>query len=178
MFYFFLVLVVIGIYFAITSGKKHLSHNELVTRFSFRSGNISRLEKKGNIGEIKIKPALFEPKDNKASVFQISGFDDRSIWFIGKWVEDKRKKNSKGSGGRLRGRADILVSKVLELELDVVPEEPPPKHCNIEGFPSESASYNMQQKLANDSVGFLVRDIKPPIDNILSETTKVSSLYN
>jgi len=172
-----LLIAIIGIFFARKFYIKDISPNELITRVSFSQGHITRKDKKSKIGEIKVKPSLFDSKDNEASIFRISGLDDRSIWFIGKWVQ-KEKEKKQNASGRLRGRADILVRRVLGLKLTVVSEEPPPKHGNIKGFPNESEKFNTHQRLADISDGYLVRDIKPSIDNILSETTEVSPLYS
>lgn len=176
----FLLLVCAGIIIVMSLS---LSPSELVTRFSFRDGHVFRKDKRdkrGTItakGEMIIMSALFDPYpvDNKASISRISRLDNRSIWFIGKVVEKIRKE--KGGPESLKGRADIIISKIHEIGLTVVPDEPPPKHANIEGYISESEEYNAQQKLANYSEGYLVRDENPSIENILNENTAVSKLF-
>ncbi|MCH8208808.1 MAG: hypothetical protein IIA62_07150, partial [Nitrospinae bacterium] len=89
------------------------------------------------------------------------------------------------SGGAeycLSGRADINVSDIIDLKLDVIPSEPPPRHANIENFPQiengeSSASLDIQNKLANRSEGFLVKEIDSEINDILSEDVEVRAQF-
>ncbi|MDA0740038.1 MAG: hypothetical protein O2999_04670 [Nitrospirae bacterium] len=78
----------------------------------------------------------------------------------------------------LRGRADLFVSQIIDLNLTVVPNAPPPRHADIKDFPSNGAelnsrSFQIQQKLADRAEGFLSKDVEPGIDNILNEDVAV-----
>ena len=112
---------------------------------------------------------IFEPsrKTNNLSVSQItdlkSSGDERSIWFIGKVVEKER--NARGDPVIMASRADISVSVILDLKLDVIPDIPPPRHANITNFPpvDPEESYTklqIQQKLADKAEGFLDKEVK------------------
>lgn len=93
----------------------------------------------GTIPELRVKYSLFIPKENevKISVFRTDGLESQEIWDIGKDVAKKRASS-------LKGRADLLVEHVLQINLNVEADEPPPRHANIV-FPSKDKS---EQKLA------------------------------
>lgn len=159
--------------------------NDIVTRFVFGRKNIKRKENYHGISEIVIQPEAFEPPriSNDLSVYRISdlkpGPDERSIWFIGKFVERERQRGKNPSN--LYGRADLLVSQVRDVNLDVIPFEPPPRHANIENFPSSNPDFErfqVQQKLADRAEGFLSKEVEPKIDDILNEDVKVKSEFS
>ena len=105
----------------------------------------------------------------------------RSIWFIGKFVEKERQRG--GNPSNLYGRADLSVSQIRDVNLDVVPAEPPPRHANIEKFPSfstatDSECFQIQQKLADRAEGFLSIEVVPDISNILSEDVGVKTQFS
>lgn len=78
----------------------------------------------------------------EVSVFRISTLPDADIWTIGDEV-------SQQSGRTLRARADISVSVVYARELRVDPDEPPPRHASITGWPeTESEQKLMAIELA------------------------------
>ena len=152
-------------------------NNETVTCFVFGK---RKLSKSGD--QVIVRAKVFEPHRtrNELSVFRItdlrSGFDERSIWFIGKFVEKERRLG--GDQSNLYGRADLSVFQIRDLHLDVVPSEPPPRHANIENFPSfstETASecFQIQHKLADKAEGFLSKEVVPDIANILNENVAV-----
>ncbi|MFQ5674246.1 MAG: hypothetical protein ACE5G9_14285, partial [Nitrospinales bacterium] len=125
----------------------------------------------------------FEPhrQRNNVSVSRISGLDERSKWFIGKIIEKLRREN--GDPSSLKGRADIEVFKVQNVQLEIAPDEPPPKHANISGFPPfsrepDSKSFSIQQELADEAEGFLCREVTPSIDDILSEDVAVRKEFS
>ncbi len=100
----------------------------------------------------------------------------RSIWFIGKFIEKERQR--RGNPSNLYGRADLSVSQIRDVNLDVVPSEPPPRHANIENFPSSSTEsdfecFYVQQKLADRAEGFLSKEVVPEITDILNEDVSV-----
>jgi len=150
---------------------------EIVTCFVFGK------RKLGNSGDqIIVRAKVFEPHRtrNDLSVFRISdlksGSDERSIWFIGKFVEKERHRG--GDKSNLYGRADLLVFQIRDLHLEVVPSEPPPRHANIENFPSfstetDSECFQIQHKLADRAEGFLSKEVMPEITDILNENVAV-----
>jgi hypothetical protein len=73
------------------------------------------------------------PHNGETSVFRIAGMNDQSVWQIGdREVATKR-------GKPLLGRADIRTLNVMAKKLQVVPNEPPPRHANIVGWPDEKS---------------------------------------
>jgi hypothetical protein len=83
----------------------------------------------------------------------------------------------------LYGRADLSVPTIRELHLDVVPFESPPRHANIENFPSSSTEsdfecFHVQQKLADRAEGFLSKDVVPEISDILNENVRVTPEFS
>lgn len=63
-------------------------------------------------------------------------------------MHKKRPKNK-----HLFGRADVETSIIRRESLDVIRDEPPPDHANIEGWPKEKEYYMSQaQEIAENSV--------------------------
>ncbi len=161
--------------------------HDIVTRFVFGRHNIKKRENHYGISEIIVQPEAFEPerKRNDLSVSKISdlklGSDERSIWFIGKFVEQERQAG--GNPSNLYGRADLSIFQIRDLTLEVVPAEPPPRHANIKNFPpsstaTDSESFQIQQKLADCAEGFLGIEVVPEISHILSEDVIVKAEFS
>jgi len=157
-----------------------LNGNDIVTCFVFGKRKLKKME-----DEVVVKPKVFEPQQirNDLSVSRISDLivskDTRSIWFIGKIVE--RDRQTHGDPSNLYGRADLKISQIIALNLVVVPDEPPPRHHNIEGFPSPKTNSEcllIQQKLADHAEGFLANEVTPDISNVLDENVGVKSEFN
>lgn len=89
-----------------------------------------------------MKYAAFMPiRSSETSVLQVSAFristlPDADIWTIGDEV-------SQQSGRTLRARADISVSMVYARELRVDPDDPPPRHANITGWPETESEHKL-----------------------------------
>jgi len=85
-----------------------------------------------------VRHSAFMPSANgETSVFRISGLADFEIWGIG-CLEVAQKR-----GKPLLGRADILALDVIENNLQIDPDNNPPRHANIVGWPEERS----EQKL-------------------------------
>lgn len=86
----------------------------------------------------RVKYAAFLPLPNgKTSVFRTSQLTDSEIWETGdKEVAQKRNM-------ALLGRADISTYHVLYNRLRIIPDNDPPRHANITGWPEEKS----EQKL-------------------------------
>jgi hypothetical protein len=156
--------------------------NEIVTCFVFGKRKLIKSD-----DQVIVKAKVFEPHRtrNDLSVFRISdlksGSDERSIWFIGKFVE--RNRQSGGDRSNLYGRADLSVFQIRDLNLDVIPDETPPRHANIENFPSfskeaDSECFQIQHKLADRAEGYLSTEVLPEIHDILNENVKVKSEFS
>ena len=102
--------------------------SEPITRFIFSSGHLARQSK-------RVKPNAFLPNANgQTSIFRIQGVDANSIvdadsiWATGNEVAEVSERT-------LHARADIVTGAVRSTGLKVLPEEPPPRHGNIAGWP-------------------------------------------
>ncbi|RJQ20828.1 MAG: hypothetical protein C4560_04580 [Nitrospiraceae bacterium] len=104
---------------------------EDLTRYILHKNHFSILHK-------RVKYAAFLPAPNgETSVFRVSGLADIAIWEIGdKEVAGKRET-------AILGRADIPAFHVLNSTLKIKPDENPPRHANITGWPKEKS----EQKL-------------------------------
>jgi len=156
--------------------------NEIVTCFVFGKRKLIKSE-----DQVIVKAKVFEPHRtrNDLSVVRIldlkEGSEERSIWFIGKFVE--RERQGGGDPSHLSGRADLSVFQIRALNLDVIPKEPPPRHANIENFPSfskdtDSECFQIQHKLADRAEGFLSKEVIPEISDILNEDVRVKSDFS
>jgi hypothetical protein len=78
------------------------------------------------------------PSHGQVSVFRINQLDDSAIWKIGSDIALKR-------GQKLYARGDTSTHEIRKIGiddlrknmLDVVPNEPPPHHANIVGWPED-----------------------------------------
>lgn len=99
----------------------------------------------------KAKYAAFLPAPNgETSVFRVSGLDDNAIWEIGdKEVAIRR-------GIPVLGRSDILASRVFSRTLKILPDDNPPRHANITGWPEEKSEQKLiAMELAEDAQLYL-----------------------
>lgn len=69
------------------------------------------------------------PEDGKLSIFDTEKLEDESVWRMGRDV---------AIGRSLHARADILTTVVVAQGLNVVKDEPPPRHRNLDGWPPAS----------------------------------------
>lgn len=70
-------------------------------------------------------------------MFRISSLSDNEIWEIGdSEVSQKR-------GSPLLGRADISAFHVFDKKLKVIPDNNPPLHANIVGWPEEKSKQKL-----------------------------------
>ncbi|WP_294232198.1 hypothetical protein [Prosthecobacter sp.] len=112
----------------------HVSDPECVSRF---------LTSSSQFNSTMVKPAAFlpHPVHRNSSVFRI-GEDPEQLRKV--WQETT-------SGERqLKAVAIVNVSEVRRAQLDVVAEEPPPKHANIEGWPWVESDPELQKARQKD----------------------------
>lgn len=86
-----------------------------------------------------VKHNAFMPnRQGKTSVYRVIDLDDEEIFEIGRrFVADELKK-------LLMGRADILVSKILDRELMVeLDPTPHPRHANIVDWPEDESKHRL-----------------------------------
>jgi hypothetical protein len=88
----------------------------------------------------KVKSSAFMPPiDLKLSVFRTRGLNEIEIWHI---AENEIIKN-KPSPTTLYGRAEILSFAVKSAGLEIDPDNTPPRHANIIGWPQEKDKQKM-----------------------------------
>lgn len=117
---------------------------ENLTRYILHKNHFTILHK-------RVKYAAFLPAPNgETSVFRVSGLDDNAIWEIGD------KEVAIGRGIPVLGRANILASRVFSRTLKIVPDDSPPRHANITGWPEEKSEQKLiAMELAEDALLYL-----------------------
>ena len=86
-----------------------------------------------------IRHSAFMParKDKQVSVFRISGLAAPAIWEIGnRYVATPLRRS-------LLGRADIKASDPVIIGLQVTPDDNPPRHANIGGWPEDASKHKL-----------------------------------
>jgi len=73
------------------------------------------------------------PPDLRLSVFRTDGLTLEKVWEIG----NREVINFMAQPKELYGVADIKVSQVKKVNLEVDPNDNPPRHANIIGWPPE-----------------------------------------
>ena len=107
-----------------TIDSNSIDPDEVVARYLLSSSDFSYS---------RVKPRALEPSpiDQCTSVFRIDGLTENEIWDMGtRFVAEPRAK-------RVRARADITVSSVINSNLFVEPHEPPVRHALISGWSTE-----------------------------------------
>lgn len=89
-----------------------------------------------SIAKNSVKPQAFMPPlDLRLSVFRIDGLQLEEIWKIGQ----REVIDASPQPRELYGIADVKALKVQENDLEVEPDNIPPRHANIIGWPEEKA---------------------------------------
>lgn len=96
--------------------------DEMLARFLLSSRQFSREARRA-------KADAFIPHPHaELSVFRTHDLKDEAIWSLGLTVAEP-------SGKTLHGRAELICETVRALGFEAVPDEPPPRHANITGWP-------------------------------------------
>lgn len=108
---------------------EHIADDEDLSRF---------LTQKGHFNSFGAKPSAFlpNPKYRNTSVFRLGNEPEklRQVW------------RETTTGDRdLKGAATCRAKDVRAIRLDVLAEEPPPAHANIEGWPWHETDPEMQK---------------------------------
>jgi hypothetical protein len=100
-----------------------------------------------------VLPKAFMPPPNlKLSVFRIDGLGLKQIWEMGQTQVLATMPKSVAATKRINGIADIKVSKVQRLSLNVQPTGSPSRHANICGWPEEKERQkSIAQELAAEA---------------------------
>lgn len=99
-------------------------------------------------GDGRVKPRAFEPAraDNQTSVFRTLDLADEMIWRLGDdHVAPLRKKP-------VLARAELRAGNVAAVNLRIAPDDSPPRHASISGWPSAKHERMLiAEKLAADA---------------------------
>lgn len=101
-----------------------VADEERLARFVFTERHIRKSD-----GTVKAE-ALAPFKHIEMSVTRHRDLPQEQVWALGAKVAEARKLP-------LIGRADFLAVKAREQSLDVKPDEPPPNHANVSGWPPD-----------------------------------------
>jgi hypothetical protein len=87
------------------------------------------LTSRGHFNSKVVKPSAFMPEieDRETSVFRHGSEPRETLWAIG----DEHA----AQGRTIYGAGIIKARSVREIRLDVFPDEPPPRHAAIRGWP-------------------------------------------
>jgi len=89
---------------------------------------------RSQFSKTKVKYSAFMPPGNKElSVFRIDGLNETQIWDIGDKIRDKPSK----------ARADITGEQVSSTGLKCDPNDDPPGHVNIIGWPDDESAIKL-----------------------------------
>jgi hypothetical protein len=111
-----------------------------LTRFLFHSNELRR-----SIGKPHFR-AFLPGRSGRCSVFRTHELVDSDVWNLGETHV------APGRGTPVIARADLPDEVVLEVELTIEADEPPPRHHNLVGWSSDRAANQMRAlSLANAS---------------------------
>ena len=120
--------------------------NEMLSRYIFDRSHY-------RTSDYSVKYTAFMPPDNLClSVFRTSGLSESEVWFIGKNVGRERNKT-------LHGRAEIITADAIKNNLDVNPDNNPPHHANIVGWPQEKFKQRLIAQILASRAAFKL----PPV---------------
>ena len=101
--------------------KAAIGDDEKLTRYIFSTRHFSRQSP-------RVKAEAYMPNRGEVSVFRIDGLNQAAIWKIGGDVAMKRERT-------LYARGDTKVNDARKVGLDILQDEPPPRHANLVGWP-------------------------------------------
>lgn len=102
-----------------------------------------------NLPTYSVKPKAFEPPANlRLSVFRVDGLTIEDVWQIGQ----EKVVNKMPQPRTLHGFADIKARAVADLSLAIDPDNEPPRHASIVGWPEDKSKKKLvAQQLAASS---------------------------
>jgi len=107
-------------------------------------------ERKGYFSTEKnsVLPRTFMPPPNlRLSVFRIDGLELEEVWIIGQREVIDVLPQPK----TLYGLAEIKASKVREFDLEIEPNDIPPRHADVCGWPQKAKHKSVAQQLAAEA---------------------------
>ena len=133
------LIILIDCFIKTVSVPKEINGQEAIARY-ITSGKWYSREKN------TVKPKAFMPPlDLRLSVFRIDNLSEPEIWKIGfQEVIEKMKQPL-----NLHGRADIQALNILVNNLQIDPDNTPPRHASIIGWPElKEERISIAQELA------------------------------
>ena len=115
------------------NGEGLLAADEPIARYCSQSSHYT-----ASTGRVKPSAVLPPPLDLRTSTFRILGLNNDDIWALGDNV-------LAGSGKPLLARAETIVRIVETVGLQVDPDNNPPRHAHIVGWPPDKEA---QRELA------------------------------
>ncbi len=116
----------------------NIAPDEIVTHYILSTSEYS-------VQKSQVKARALEPSplDQSTSVFRIHALQENEIWQLG-------HENVNIPGNQtLRGRADISITSITSVSLQIRPDEPPPRHALVFGWPEQKdAMMPIAQELA------------------------------
>lgn len=109
---------------------------DVVARYVYYKSHIRSSNK-----TVKYAAFLPNPKDNKTSVYRVSGLSEDKIWDIAACHVSQNQENP------LQGRADLNVSDIVKSKLSVIPNEPPYRHADITDWHYEKSKQVLAAKI-------------------------------
>ncbi len=99
--------------------------SEILSRYIFNRSHY-------RIPDQSVMYTAFMPRsdDLRVSVFRTSGLSEPCLWNIGESV-------GQVSNRTLHGRGDVIAAEVRKQNLDIDPDNRPPRQANIVGWPQE-----------------------------------------
>ncbi len=126
-----------------TSSPQPIEDTELLGRYLLTKNYFSRKNSR-----VKYS-AFMPPADLQLSVFRTQGLTEEEIWTIGEKEVVEKAPTLK----TLYGRAEIIALDVKKVGLGLDPDDTPPRHTNIIGWPQvKSEQKLMALQLAEDAL--------------------------
>ena len=104
---------------------KEINSQEIISRY------LTSKRWYSSVNDIVKPQAFMPPPDLKFSVYRTNNLSESEIWNIGLKKVIANMSNPK----TLYGRADIRALNILESNLQIEPDNTPPRHANIVGWP-------------------------------------------
>lgn len=125
----------------------HVDDNESLARFLLQSNQFNA---------VMVKPAalLPNPKDRETSVFRHGREPLARLWEIGLATAGSRK---------LYGAAIFTAHVVRNAQLDVIADEPPPRHAVIRGWPWIESDPELQKAQQKELAVLVASAAGPPL---------------
>lgn len=122
-----------------------LNENEPLTRFLTSSSHFSKVNNRVKYGAFMPHPIHLD-----LSMFRIQNLTSREIWETGE------EQVANPSGRTVHGRADIKAMRITKCGIQINPDDDPPGHVNVIGWPSEKSKQKaIAQELSANASLFL-----------------------